>query len=110
MPSTKIYVGEELEDADVQKKKILKFVEEYTPLYGPPGVMVSYGADAAYIIVEALKKAGDDREKIRDAIENTRGFVGLSGIYNMSSHDHNGLDIKDVVMVKVKSGRFRLVK
>jgi branched-chain amino acid transport system substrate-binding protein len=110
MPATKIYVGEELEDSDPQKEKILGFVAAYTPLYGPPGVMVSYGADAAYIVVEALKVAGDDRAKIRDAIENIQGYIGLSGIYNMSPEDHNGLTIKDVVMLKVENGKFRLVK
>jgi len=110
MPSTKIYVGKELKRSDPQRKKILQFVKAYTPAYGAPGVMVSYGADAAYIVVEALEKAGDDRAKIRDVIENTRGYVGLSGIYNMSPQDHNGLTIKDVVLVKVKKGKFRLVK
>jgi len=110
MPATKIYVGDELEDSDIQKKKIVAFVKAYTPKYGAPGVMVSYGADAAYITVEALTKAGDDRSKIRDAIENTRGFVGLSGIYDMSPNDHNGLDIDDVVLVKVEKGRFLLVR
>jgi branched-chain amino acid transport system substrate-binding protein len=110
MPATKIYVGEELETSDPQREKILQFVAAFTPEYGPPGVMVSYGADAAYIVVDALKKAGDDRAKIRDAIENTRGYVGLSGIYNISSEDHNGLTIKDVVMLRVEEGKFRLVK
>jgi branched-chain amino acid transport system substrate-binding protein len=110
MPATKIYVGEELDDTDPQKEKILQFVGAFTPKYGPPGVMVSYGADAAYIIVDALEKAGDDRAKIRDAIENTQGYIGLSGIYNMSPEDHNGLTIKDVVMLKVEKGEFRLMK
>ncbi len=110
MPATKIYVGEELDTSDPQREKILQFVAAFTPKYGPPGVMVSYGADAAYIMVEVLKKAGDDRAKIRDGIENTRGYVGLSGIYNMSPEDHNGLTIKDVVMLRVEEGRFRLVK
>jgi branched-chain amino acid transport system substrate-binding protein len=62
------------------------------------------------ISVDALEKAGDDRAKIRDAIENTQGYIGLSGIYNMSPEDHNGLTIKDVVMLKVEKGEFRLMK
>jgi branched-chain amino acid transport system substrate-binding protein len=72
--------------------------------------MVSYGADAANIVVEALKKAGDNPAAIRDAIENTKGYVGLSGIYNMSPEDHNGLSLDDVVLIKVQDGKFRLVK
>jgi branched-chain amino acid transport system substrate-binding protein len=110
MPATKIYVASELADTDPQKALIAQFVSDYTKAYKEPGVMVSYGADAAYIVVEALKKAGHDRSAIRDAIENTKGHVGLSGIYNMSPSDHNGLSLDDVVLIKVEEGKFRLVK
>ena len=110
MPATKIYVADELPNSDPQKAFIAKFVEEYTKAFKEPGVMVSYGADAAYIVVEALKKAGDNPVAIRDAIENTKGYVGLSGIYNMSFTDHNGLSLDDVVLIKVQNGKFRLVQ
>ena len=109
MPATKIYVADELLDSDPQKALISEFVREYTKAYKEPGVMVSYGADAAYIVVEALKKGGDDPAAIRDAIEQTKGHVGLSGIYNMSATDHNGLSLDDVVLIKVEGGKFRLV-
>ena len=109
MPATKIYVADELSDSDPQKALISEFVREYSKAFKEPGVMVSYGADAAYIVVEALKKAGDDPAAIRDAIENTKGYVGLSGIYNMSPTDHNGLSLDDVVLIKVEGGKFRLV-
>ena len=109
MPATKIYVADELLDSDPQKALISEFVREYTKAYKEPGVMVSYGADAAYIVVEALKKGGDDPAAIRDAIEETKGHVGLSGIYNMSATDHNGLSLDDVVLIKVEGGKFRLV-
>jgi branched-chain amino acid transport system substrate-binding protein len=110
MPATKIYVADELADTDPQKALIARFVPHYTEAYKEPGVMVSYGADAAYIVVEALKKGADNPSAIRDAIESTKGHVGLSGIYNMSPSDHNGLSLDDVVLIKVKDGKFRLVK
>jgi branched-chain amino acid transport system substrate-binding protein len=109
MPATKIYVTDELPDSDPQKAFISEFVVGYTKAFKEPGVMVSYGADAAYIVVEALKKAGDNPAAIRDAIEKTHGYVGLSGIYNMSPTDHNGLSLNDVVLIKVQDGKFRLV-
>ena len=71
--------------------------------------MVAYGVDAADIVLEALKKAGTDRAKIRDKIETIK-FVGISGIYKMSPTDHNGLDIKDIVMVRAEKGSFVLLK
>ncbi len=111
MPSTKIVVGDQLPDSDIQKKKIIEYVKAYRKKFNrEPGTMVAYGADAAFIVVNAIKKVGPDRAKIRDAIENTRGYVGLSGIYNMSPKDHNGLSMKDIVMIKATNGGWELLK
>jgi branched-chain amino acid transport system substrate-binding protein len=111
MPSTKIVVGDQLPDSDIQKKKILDYVKAYRNKFNQePGTMVAYGADAAYIVVNAIKKVGPDRAKIRDAIENTKGYVGLSGIYNISPKDHNGLSMKDIVMIKATKGGWKLLK
>jgi len=111
MPSTKIVVGDQLPDSDIQKKKIIDFVNAYRKKFNrEPGTMVAYGADAAFIVVNAIKKVGPDRAKIRDAIENTKGYVGLSGIYNMSPMDHNGLSMTDIVMIKATKGGWKLLK
>jgi branched-chain amino acid transport system substrate-binding protein len=59
--------------------------------------------------LEALKKAGPDRAKIRDELEKIK-FVGISGIYKMTPTDHNGLDINDIVMVRAEKGGFVLLK
>jgi branched-chain amino acid transport system substrate-binding protein len=111
MPSTKIVVGDQLPDSDIQKKKIIAYVNAYRKKFNTdPGTMVAYGADAAFIVVNAIKKVGPDRAKIRDAIENTKGYVGLSGIYNLSPKDHNGLSMKDIVMIKATKGGWELLK
>lgn len=111
MPSTKIVVADQLPDADVQKKKLLDYIKEYeTRFKDVPGTMVAYGADAAYLLLEAIKKAGPDRAKIRDALEGMKGYVGLSGVYNLSPEDHTGTTVKDVALVKAEKGRFKLVE
>lgn len=110
MPSTKIVVANQLSRFDRQRKRIQGFIREYeTRFKKTPGTMVAYGVDAADIVLEALKKAGPDRAKIRNEIEKIK-FVGISGIYKMSPTDHNGLDIKDIVMVRAEKGRFVLLK
>lgn len=110
MPSTKIVVADQLPDNDIQKKKIMDFIKAYKKKFNSePGTMVAYGADAAFIVVDAIKKVGPDRAKIRDAIENTKGYVGISGIYNMSPEDHNGLLMKDIVMIKATQGGWKLL-
>jgi len=112
MPATKIYVADQLPNSDPQKKKILHFVKIFKEKYGYyPGTMVAYGVDAAYLVLEALKHVGCDREKIRDYLENkTYGYVGISGIYKITPKDHNGLGLNDVVLVKVHNGKWVLVK
>ena len=110
MPSTKILVADQLPDSDIQKKKLQAYVKAYRDKFKhDPGTMVAYGADAAYIVVDAIKRVGPDRAKIRDAIENTHGYVGMSGIYNISPQDHNGLSMKDIVMIMATKGGWKLL-
>ena len=55
-------------------------------------------------------KTGADKEKIRGAIEGTKNYVGVSGVFNMSPEDHNGLTPAAFVMVKIEKGDFKLVE
>jgi branched-chain amino acid transport system substrate-binding protein len=56
------------------------------------------------LVTNALKKVGPDRAKIRSEIEGTKGFVGITGVFNMSKTDHNGLDEDAFAMVVIKDG------
>jgi hypothetical protein len=62
--------------------------------------------DAIVILAKAIETAGADKEKVRDAIEATQGFVGTAGIFNFSAADHNGLTIDAFEMLTVKGGKF----
>lgn len=111
MPSTRLMVANQLSNTDKQKKVSLDFVNEYKKRgYGEVGTHSGYAWDAIQIIARAMKKAGTNPEKLRAAIENTRGYVGVSGIYNMSPKDHCGLDSSSLVMVEVKNGKWTLMK
>jgi branched-chain amino acid transport system substrate-binding protein len=48
------------------------------------------GWDIIHIVYEGLKAGGDDKAKIRDAIENLKNFQGMQGMYNYSATDHVG--------------------
>ncbi len=113
MPSTKLMAWEQLPDSDPQKPVIARFVHLYTKVYHydrkfPINTHSGYAWDAIMILARALKKVGPDREKLREAIENTRGYVGISGIYNLSPKDHNGLDESSMIIVKIEKGRWIL--
>ena len=58
----------------------------------------------------ALRQAGTEPEALRSTIEQTKGYIGISGIYNLTPEDHNGLGTDSLVIVKVEKGKWVLVQ
>lgn len=115
MPSTKLMVANQLPDTDPQKKVILEFIRLYREVYKydrqfPINTHSGYAWDAIYIVANALKKAGTNNEKLRDEIERTKGYVGVSGIYNITPEDHNGLGTDSMVMVQIVKGNWKMLE
>lgn len=115
MPATKLMVATELPDNDPQKPVIKEFVKLYTEVYKydkqfPINTHSGYAWDAITIVANAMKKAGTEPKALRDAIEQTKGYVGVSGVYNLTADDHNGLDVDSMVIVEVRNSKFVLAK
>ena len=115
MPSTKLMVADVLPDSDPQKPVIQEFILLYTDMYHydkqfPINTHSGYAWDAILMVANAMKAAGTDAEALRSAIEQTKGYVGISGIYNLTSEDHNGLDVDSMVIVQIKDGKFMMAK
>jgi len=115
MPATKLMAAAQLPDSDPQKKVIQEFIRLYKDVYHydnqfPINTHSGYAWDAIYIVTNAMKKAGTDPKALRNAIEQTQGYVGVSGIYNLTPEDHNGLGVDSMVMVQVKDGKFVLAE
>jgi branched-chain amino acid transport system substrate-binding protein len=115
MPSTKLMVAGQLSDSDPQKKVILEFIRLYKDVYQydrqfPINTHSGYAWDAIYMVANAMKKAGTDNEKLRDAIEATKGYVGVSGIYNLTPEDHNGLGLDSMVIVQIEKGQWKMLE
>ena len=111
MPATKLMVADALPDSDPQKKVITEFIRLYQDVYKydkqfPINTHSGYAWDAITIVANAMKKAGTDPKALRAAIEETKGYVGISGIYNLTPEDHNGLGVDSMVMVQVKGSKF----
>lgn len=65
---------------------------------------VALGADAYFLLVEAIEKAGStEGPKVRDALASMKDFQGVSGVINMGE---DGNPIKSMVINKVEGGRF----
>jgi branched-chain amino acid transport system substrate-binding protein len=78
------------------------FVKKYKDTYGAvPDALAVLGYDAANVAIDAMKKAKDmTGPSIRDAIEATKGFQGVSGTINLDQ-DHNA--VKSAVVLGIKN-------
>ena len=115
MPSTKLMVANQLPNSDPQKKVILDFIRLYKDVYKydqqfPINTHSGYAWDAIYIVANAMKKVGTNNEKLRDAIEATKGYVGVSGVYNITPEDHNGLGLDSMVVVQIEKGQWKMLE
>jgi branched-chain amino acid transport system substrate-binding protein len=119
-PTGALIVAEELPDNFPTKKVSLDFVKRYEAAFGPGSrnAFAGYSFDGVQLLEAAvpvaLKKAKpgtpEFREALREALENVRNVVGTHGVYNMSAANHNGLDERARVLVRVENGAWRLLK
>jgi branched-chain amino acid transport system substrate-binding protein len=110
MPAGKLVIWKQLPDNDPEKAVCKEYAEKYTAKFkAPESSFGGYAYDALRMLEQTLAKAGNDRDKIRSGLEGLKNFVGVSGIFNMSPEDHNGLTPAAFVMVKIHNGGFQLI-
>ncbi|MEW6573945.1 MAG: ABC transporter substrate-binding protein [Bacillota bacterium] len=110
-PMGKLLVAEQLPDSDPQKDVLLEYIDAYQKEYNArPSTFGGHAHDAFNLAVEAIKHAGPDRAKIRDALEQITGFAGISGVFNLSPQDHNGLGEDSMVLIEIKEGKWQLLE
>lgn len=110
-PSGKLLVADALPKSDPQKLTLTKYASSYKAKYGSePSTFGGHAWDALMLVVNAMKKVGNDPAKIRTEIEKTKKFIGTGGVFNFSPSDHNGLDSSCLVMVKIENGKWTLAK
>jgi len=112
LPAAALLVADKLPDNDPQKKVVVDYKATYEKRTGQPvSTFGGHAYDGLMILVDAIKRAGSpNAEKIRDAIETTKGYVGTGGIVTMSATDHMGLDLSAFRMLEVSRGEWSLVK
>ena len=108
-PCGLLLVAESLPDEHPQKALLMQYKTEYETL---PNEQASafggYAYDALNMVAAAVRSAGTDRARVRDAVEGLKNFSGVGGVFSFSPEDHNGLDIDSFAMMTVKDGRFIL--
>lgn len=83
---------------------IQKFVTDYKGRYNAvPDALAALGYDAMNVLADAIKRAGTDSAKLRDAIAQTSNFPGVTGAISIDS-ERNA--VKPAVGLKLQNGRF----
>jgi branched-chain amino acid transport system substrate-binding protein len=111
-PASRLLVVDELAADDPQREVLRTYKQDYEAAHKEDvSTFGGHAYDALRVVAEALKRAGaPDRDKVRDAIENLKGFVGTAGVFNFSPTDHTGLDLDAFAMLTVKNGKFTIYK
>ncbi len=109
-PAGKLLVAEQLADNDPQKPVLLAYARDFEARYGARNTFGGHAWDALQLVLRAMEKVGPDRARVRVAIEGTRGFVGITGVFDFSASDHNGLDRRAVSMIQILDGQWRQAK
>jgi len=108
-PSAGLTNAAEIPDDWPGKSVLMDITERYMAKYNvPPDFFAGMGYDAFTILYNALKVAGDDRAKIRDAIEATKNWEGATGTFTYTPDDHIGVH-NGYFIFKIEGGQFKYV-
>ncbi len=119
-PSGPVMVADQLPESNPIRKVAMDFIKVYEAQFGPNtrNAFSAYSYDATLLVAAAVPAAlrkgkpgtPEFRAALRDALENVTNVVGTHGVYNMTPQNHNGMDGRARVMVRVEGGEWRLLK
>lgn len=109
LPGGKLLIADQLPENDPQKKVLLAYKKMYEAKFGPVSTFGGHAYDAFNIIEMAIEKGAANRASLRNNIEKTKNFVGITGIFNYSKNDHAGLNPSDFAIVKIENGNWKLI-
>ncbi|MFC3458114.1 ABC transporter substrate-binding protein [Massilia haematophila] len=119
IPAGPMLVAAQLPDANPVKKSALAYVNKYTAAYNKDSLSTFGGHawDAALLLQEAAKTAvpkakpgtKEFRAALRDGLEGIKNLPASHGIFNMTPTNHQGLDQRSQVMVRIEKGAWKYV-
>ncbi len=112
LPAAGLVVADQLPDTDPQKPVVTSFIKDYEAKFGTdPSTFAGHAYDGLQIALAAINRAGStDKEKVRQEIENTSGYVGTGGLVSMSPEDHMGLSQQAFHIVEIRNGEWKLIE
>jgi branched-chain amino acid transport system substrate-binding protein len=119
VPVGPVLVANQLPDANPVKKTALAYSSKYAAAFGKDSVSTFGGHawDASLLLAEAARTAlpkgkpgtKEFRAALRDSLEGIKNLPASHGIFNMSPANHQGLDQRAQVMVKIEKGAWKYV-
>jgi branched-chain amino acid transport system substrate-binding protein len=118
LPTGPMLVYEQLPDSNPVKKSAGEYVRLYEAKYGTRATFGGHAWDAylllSHALPEALRKGKpgtrEFRAALRDALEGVKELPAAHGVFVMAPNDHNGLDNRARVMVRIEDGKWVLLK
>jgi branched-chain amino acid transport system substrate-binding protein len=117
LPAGPMLVYEQLPDSNPIKKVAAQYINAYEKRFGTRSTFGGHAYDTWLLlqatIPNALKKAKpgtrEFRAALRDELEKAN-VVATHGVFVMSPNDHNGLDNRARVMVRIENDKWILAK
>lgn len=108
MVHSRVLAGDQITATTPAAQSEKTFFTDYSRQYGNFSGFAPFAADALTAITDAITKAGkDDRQSIRDALENLQ-FDGANGTYAFSAQNHGGVGADSLTLLTVKNGTWTL--
>ena len=91
-------------ESEANRKYQQDYWKEYNEDFDP---IAPWTYDSLNILVNAIRKGGEDRAKIREAILATQGYKGVLGTFSFTP---NGDGLSEVSVVQIERGQPKLLK
>jgi len=94
--------------ANKEAPEVKNFIISYKAKYNEnPGIVADVAYDAINILIEAIRKVGNDGPRIQKYLLSIKNYKGASGVITF---DDNGDLIKPFVIKMIKNGKFILLE
>lgn len=111
-----VMVGDQLPESSPIRKVAMEFLKKSDASVGAANrspfaasvwdaLLMANAASRAALKV-AKPGTPEFRAAVRDALEQLKNHVGTEGVYNMTPEDHNGVDERSQVLLKVENGKW----
>ncbi|GAB3456352.1 ABC transporter substrate-binding protein [Insolitispirillum peregrinum] len=112
LPSPAQLIPDKLPAGDPQKPVVTAYNNAFKARWNQDtSTFGGYAYDGLMLTVNAIRKANStDRAKVRDALESTDLYIGVSGAFGMSPTDHMGLTLDSFRMLSVNGNDWALAE